>query len=60
VSDRITVLVQGDGLDAVLAVHGGFVAGETLADSVALGAAPGGFSGEVGDGQVVRVLVGKV
>lgn len=27
VSDRITVLVQGDGLDEALAVHGAFVAG---------------------------------
>jgi isoleucyl-tRNA synthetase len=60
VSDRITVLVQGDGLDEALAVHGAFVAGETLADAVEVGAAADGFAGEVGDGQAVLVKVAKV
>ncbi|MEV0566407.1 isoleucine--tRNA ligase [Dactylosporangium sp. NPDC050588] len=59
VSDRVTVLVQGDGLDAVLAAHGAFVAGEVLADTVSLGAVPQGFAGEVGDGQAVVVKVTK-
>ncbi|MDG6108127.1 isoleucine--tRNA ligase [Dactylosporangium aurantiacum] len=60
VSDRITVAVDADGLADVLAVHGAFVAGEVLADTVELGAVPDGFAGEVGEGQPVRVLVTKV
>ncbi|MET7423062.1 isoleucine--tRNA ligase [Dactylosporangium sp. NPDC005555] len=59
VSDRITVVVAGE-LAEVLAVHGAFVAGETLADAVELGEVEAGFAGEVGEGQAVAVKVTKV
>jgi isoleucyl-tRNA synthetase len=63
VSDRITVVVDaGDMADMadVLAVHGAFVAGEVLAETVGSGAVAGGFAGEVGEGRRVRVKVDRV
>lgn len=60
VSDRVTVAVDAEGLADVLAVHGAFVAGEVLADTVELGAVADGFAGEVGEGRPVRVRVTKV
>ncbi|MET7402233.1 isoleucine--tRNA ligase [Dactylosporangium sp. NPDC005572] len=61
VSDRITVVVDGPQAVAdALAVHSAFVAGETLAQSVTLGSLDGGFAGEVGEGDPIRVRVAKV
>ncbi|MBM7775773.1 isoleucyl-tRNA synthetase [Actinokineospora baliensis] len=62
VSDRIVLTVDTSSapeLDAVLAVHRDFVAGETLADVVDTGAASAA-EGTVGDGLAVRVDVRKV
>ncbi|GAA2984526.1 isoleucine--tRNA ligase [Actinokineospora diospyrosa] len=62
VSDRIALTVDTSSapeLDAVLAVHRDFVAGETLADAVGTGAATAA-EGTVGDGLAVRVDVRKV
>ncbi|PWW62581.1 isoleucine--tRNA ligase [Actinokineospora spheciospongiae] len=58
VSDRIALTVDAPGevLDAVR-VHEAFVAGETLADSVAYALVEGGSAGTVGDGVQVRVDV---
>jgi isoleucyl-tRNA synthetase len=58
VSDRITLVVDAPpAVGAAVDAHREFVAGEVLADSVTLGAAPDGFGGEVGDGEQVRVTV---
>jgi isoleucyl-tRNA synthetase len=62
VSDRITLSVSAaPELVTAFEAHREFVAGETLASSVAF-AAPGtpGFAGEVGDGEPVSVQVTKV
>jgi isoleucyl-tRNA synthetase len=62
VSDRITLVVDAPSpevADAVTA-HREFIAAETLATSVELGAAADGFAGEVGDDQTVRVTVTRV
>jgi isoleucyl-tRNA synthetase len=60
VSDRITLLVDPPSTDVTNAVetHLDFIAAETLATSVELGAVEdGGFAGEVGDDETVRVRV---
>ena len=61
VSDRITLTVDApDDVTAAARVHEGFLASETLASSVLFGAVgDGGFAGEAGDGETVRVLVAK-
>ncbi|MFW6205101.1 MAG: DUF5915 domain-containing protein, partial [Actinomycetota bacterium] len=59
VSDRIRLVVEaaGEVADAVRA-NEQFVAGEVLAESVSYGpAGDGAFTGEVGEGQQVRVAV---
>jgi isoleucyl-tRNA synthetase len=58
VSDRIALTVEAPA-DVVAAAraHQPFLAGETLADSVAYGPAEDGFEGTVGDGVPVRVAV---
>jgi isoleucyl-tRNA synthetase len=58
VSDRIRVEINGSSAvsDAVEA-HRDFVAREVLADAITFGEGAGGFSGEVGDGETVRVTV---
>jgi isoleucyl-tRNA synthetase len=62
VSDRIALTV--DAPDAVIdavRTHQAFVAAETLATSVEVGAAgEGAFTGEAGDGEPVRVVVDRV
>ncbi|WP_432831127.1 isoleucine--tRNA ligase [Dactylosporangium sp. CA-092794] len=61
VSDRITVVVDAPpSATAALETHRAFVAGETLAESVTTGPVADGFAGEVGDGEAVRVRVGKI
>ena len=59
VSDRIDLVVEaGPEVAAAVEAHRDFVAAETLAGSVRLGAAgDGGFAGEVGEGEQVRVGV---
>jgi isoleucyl-tRNA synthetase len=59
VSDRITVVVEASAdVAAAVEAHRDFVAGEVLADAVSFGAAgDGGFAGEVGEGEAVRVGV---
>ncbi len=59
VSDRITLDVEAsDEVAAAVRAHEEFVAGEVLAESVRYGpAGDGAFTGEVGDGQQVRVAV---
>ncbi|MEU4695026.1 isoleucine--tRNA ligase [Actinoplanes sp. NPDC023714] len=61
VSDRISLTVAASPavVEAVEA-HREFVAGETLATSLAFGDAAGGFAGEVGDGEQVTVSVTAV
>jgi isoleucyl-tRNA synthetase len=57
VTDRIDLVVSGpEAVAAAVRTHQEFVAGETLAESVAFGAVQDGFAGEAGDGEVkVRV-----
>jgi isoleucyl-tRNA synthetase len=58
VSDRVRlVLAASDEVVAAVRAHEGFVASEVLATSVEFGPAPGGFAGEVGDGETVSALV---
>ncbi|HKD97132.1 MAG TPA: isoleucine--tRNA ligase [Micromonosporaceae bacterium] len=59
VADRIALTVEASPeVAAAVGTHRDFVASETLATSVTLGpAGDGGFSGEAGDGDTVRVLV---
>jgi len=59
VADRIALTVEASPeVAAAVETHRDFVASETLATSVTLGpAGDGGFSGEAGDGDTVRVLV---
>jgi isoleucyl-tRNA synthetase len=58
VSDRIALVVSASPeVRAAVEAHGEFVAGETLATSLAFGLAAGGFAGEVGDGEQVTVVV---
>ncbi len=61
VSDRITLTVEAsDDVTAAARVHEGFLAAETLASSVLFGpVGDGGFAGEAGDGETVRVQVAK-
>jgi isoleucyl-tRNA synthetase len=62
VADRITLVVDAPSAEVADAVgaHRDFIAGETLAASVDLGAVgDAGFAGEVGDEQTVRVQVRK-
>jgi isoleucyl-tRNA synthetase len=60
VADRITVAVDAPAaVAAAVDAHRDFVARETLATSVEIGAVSDGFGGEVGDGQTVRVRVAK-
>jgi isoleucyl-tRNA synthetase len=59
VADRVTVTVQApDPVVAAVKAHEKFLAGETLADTVAYGPATG-FTGTVGDGIEVAVTVTK-
>jgi isoleucyl-tRNA synthetase len=59
VSDRITLTVSASGtVTAAVTAHQQFVASETLATEMTFGPA-GGFTGEVGDGESVTVLVAK-
>ena len=62
VSDRITLVVEASGAVAeAVEAHRDFVAAETLATSVQLGAAgESGFAGEAGEGETVRVAVSRV
>jgi isoleucyl-tRNA synthetase len=59
VSDRITLTVEASAeVAAAVAAHRSFIASETLATDVALGAVgDAGFAGEAGDGETVRVQV---
>ncbi len=59
VSDRITLVVEAPATVAqAVEVHREFVAAETLATSVELGAAGDtGFAGEAGEAETIRVLV---
>jgi isoleucyl-tRNA synthetase len=58
VSDRVDVVVDASRVvGGAVETHREFVAGETLADSVTLGAAGDGFAGEAGEGEPVRVRV---
>jgi isoleucyl-tRNA synthetase len=60
VADRITLTVDAPAtVAAAIDTFRDFVAGETLATSVEIGAVDGGFAGEVGDGETVRVRVAK-
>ncbi len=61
VSDRITLVVEAPaGVAEAVEAHRDFVAAETLATSVKLGAAgDSGFTGEAGEGETVRVLVAR-
>ncbi len=59
VVDRITVTVDaGPEVTAAVETHREFVAAETLAVTLAFGPADG-FTGEAGDGEVVRVSVAR-
>ncbi|MCA2217908.1 isoleucine--tRNA ligase [Jidongwangia harbinensis] len=61
VSDRIALTVAASGpVTAAVEAHRDFVAAETLATSLTLGDATGGFAGEVGDGETVTVTVTRV
>ncbi|GAA4962290.1 isoleucine--tRNA ligase [Actinoplanes utahensis] len=61
VSDRIALTLSASGpVRAAVEAHGAFVAGETLATSVAFADLNDGFAGEVGDGDQVRVTVSVV
>ncbi|HEX8628723.1 MAG TPA: class I tRNA ligase family protein, partial [Catenuloplanes sp.] len=62
VADRITVtLAASPEVNAAVEAHRGFVAGEVLADTVALDpTVSAGFAGEVGDGEPVTVVVTRV
>jgi isoleucyl-tRNA synthetase len=62
VSDRISLVVGAVGeVAAAVAAHGPFVGAETLAGTVEVGTGDGpGFTGEVGEGEQVRVWVSKV
>jgi isoleucyl-tRNA synthetase len=61
VADRITLVVDAsDEVTAAVRAHEDFVAREVLATSVSYGPAPDGFSGEVGEGEQVRVAVRRV
>ncbi|GAA1863213.1 isoleucine--tRNA ligase [Asanoa iriomotensis] len=58
VSDRIRVSLDGSSaVAAAVETHRDFVAREVLADAITFGSAAGGFAGEVGDGETVRVTV---
>ncbi len=58
VADRITlVLDASEEVVGAARTHAEFVAHEVLATSVAYGTAEGGFAGEVGEGEEVRVRV---
>jgi isoleucyl-tRNA synthetase len=61
VSDRIALTVAASGpVTAAVEAHRDFVAAETLATSLTLGDATGGFADEVGDGETVTVTVTRV
>jgi isoleucyl-tRNA synthetase len=58
VSDRITLTLGASSeVRAAVEAHREFVAGETLATSLAFEETAGGFTGEVGDGEQVTVAV---
>jgi isoleucyl-tRNA synthetase len=58
VSDRIALTLQlPDGVEAAVRTHEAFIAGETLADTVAYGEVDEGSDGVVGDAAKVRVSV---
>jgi isoleucyl-tRNA synthetase len=59
VADRISLVVEAPAdVAAAVEAHGDFVAAETLAESVSVGAAgAGAFAGEAGEGSTVRVAV---
>jgi isoleucyl-tRNA synthetase len=58
VSDRINLVVSASPeVRAAVEAHGEFVAGETLATTVAFDDGTKGFTGEAGDGEQVTVLV---
>ena len=60
VADRISLTVSAaPEVTAAVETYREFVAGETLATSVAFGAVDGGFAGEVGDGETVTVRVAR-
>jgi len=61
VSDRISLTVSAtDAVRLAVGAHQEFVAGETLATSVAFAAAGApGFAGEVGDGEQITVTVSR-
>jgi isoleucyl-tRNA synthetase len=61
VSDRITLTVEAStDVAAAVEAHREFIGAETLATGVAVGVVEGGFSGEVGDGEQIRVRVERV
>jgi isoleucyl-tRNA synthetase len=62
VADRIVLVVEAPAdVAAAVEAHRDFVAAETLAESVTLGdAGTGGFEGEAGEGEKVRVAVRQV
>ncbi|MBX6356459.1 MAG: isoleucine--tRNA ligase [Micromonosporaceae bacterium] len=58
VTDRIELVLDApDQVAAAVRAHQEFVAREVLATSVSYGPAPDGFTGEVGEGEQVRVAV---
>ncbi len=60
VADRITLVVDAPAeVAAAVRVHQEFVGAETLATAVSLGTVDGGFLGEAGDGEPVRVAVAR-
>jgi isoleucyl-tRNA synthetase len=62
VADRVALVVEASpDVSAAVEAHRDFVAAETLATSVELGAVgDGGHAGEAGEGETVRVSVAKV
>ncbi|MQA23991.1 MAG: isoleucine--tRNA ligase [Micromonosporaceae bacterium] len=58
VADRIRLVIEASsGVRAAVEAHREFVARETLAEELAFGQVGGGYEGEVGDGESVRVQV---
>src|SRR5690606_2501064 len=62
ISDRIALVIEAaDEVTEAVRTHGEFVAGEVLAESVTYGpAGDDAFTGEVGDGEQVRVSVTRL
>jgi isoleucyl-tRNA synthetase len=61
VSDRIRLTVDASGeVASAVDAHREFIGAETLAGEVSVAAVEGGFTGEVGEGEQIRVRVEKV